>query len=232
MRTAAHKKRTADAVPGARSAMAAERRLPRGRHTLTPEFVAVTQRDRLIDAMAHAVLAKGYNVPLTEVCAAAGVSTRAFYEHFADKEACFMATFDRGVTLLQRAVGMAYGQPGRWPVRMRNGLAVLLGLLATHQAFANLAIVEMLAAGPRGRERSRQLLHDFLRFFDDAPRRPGQPGVPTVVVEAVVAGVFGLLFNYVSTRRTAELPALLPEFTYFVLAPFIGPRAASAAAAP
>ncbi len=141
-----------------------------------------------------------------------------------------MATFDRGVTLLQRAVGMAYSQPGRWPIRMRRGLEVLLHLLAAHPAFANLAIVEMLAAGPRGRERSRGLLHDFLRFFDDAPARTGQAKVPLVAIEAVVAGVFGLLFNYVSTRRTAELPGLLPQVTYFVLAPFIGPRAAGAAA--
>ena len=210
--------------------MAPERRLPRGRHDLPREFVALTQRDRLIDAMARTVAAKGYAAPLTEVCTAAGVSTRAFYEHFADKEECFMATFDRGVTLLQRAVAMAYDQPGRWPVRMRRGLEVLLHLLAAEPAFANLAVVEMLAAGPRARERNRALLHDFLRFFDDAPVRAGQPRVPRVAVEAVVAGVFGLLFNYVSTRRTAELPGVLPEVTFFVLAPFIGPRAATAAA--
>jgi AcrR family transcriptional regulator len=230
MRKAGLRKRPFDAVPGSRSATAPDRRLPRGRHDLPREFVARTQRDRLIDAMARTVAVKGFTAPLTDVCAAASVSTRAFYEHFADKEECFMATFDRGVTLLQRVVSGAYAQPGSWPTRMRRGIEVLLHLLAAEPAFANLAIVEMLAAGPRGRERSRLLLDDFLRFFDDAPRRPGQPGVPPVVIEAVVAGVFGLLFNYVSTKRTAELPGILPEITYFVLAPFIGPRAAAAAA--
>jgi AcrR family transcriptional regulator len=197
---------------------------------LPREFVARTQRDRLIDAMARTVAVKGYAAPLTDVCAAASVSTRAFYEHFTDKEECFMATFDRGVSLLQRAVGAAYAQPGSWPLRMRRGIEVLLHLLAAEPAFANLAIVEMLAAGPRGRERSRLLLGDFLRFFDDAPRRPQEPRVPPVAIEAVVAGVFGLLFNYVSTKRTAELPGILPEVTYFVLVPFIGPRGAASAA--
>lgn len=231
MREPAHRKRAVEAVPGSRSATAPERRLPRGRHDLPREFIARTQRDRLIDAMARTVAIKGYAAPLTEVCAAAGVSTRAFYEHFTDKEECFMATFERGVTLLQRAVSMAYSQPGRWPIRMRRGLEMLLRLLAAEPAFANLAIVEMLAAGPRGRERNRWLLQWFLQFFDDAPRRPDQPRVSVVATEAVVAGVFGLLFNYVSDRRAAELPGLLPEVTYFVLAPFIGPRAATAAAA-
>jgi AcrR family transcriptional regulator len=196
---------------------------------LTREFVAQTQRDRLIDAMAKTVAVKGYAAPLTEVCAAAGVSTRAFYEHFADKEECFMATFDRGVELLRAALNYEHAQPGRWPVRIRRGLYVLLNLLAAHHAFANLAIVEMLAAGPRARDRNRLLLEDFLRFFKDAPVRPGQPAVPLVAVEAIVAGVFGMLYNYVATQRTAELPDLLPELTFFVLAPFIGPSAAAAA---
>jgi AcrR family transcriptional regulator len=231
MREAAYRKRSADGVPGSRSATAPDRRLPRGRHDLPREFIARTQRDRLIDAMARTVAVKGFAAPLTEVCSAAGVSTRAFYEHFADKEECFMATFERGATLLVRAVEMAYGQPGAWPIRMRRGLEMLLRLLAAEPAFANLAIVEMLAAGPRARERSQRLVRDFLRFFADAPVRAGEPRVPDVAVEAVVAGVFGLLFNYVSTQRTAELPGVLPEVTYFVLAPFIGPRAARVAAA-
>src|SRR2546430_2234931 len=83
------------------------------------------------------------------------------------------------------------------------------------------------AAGPRGRERVRRLLEYYQHFFEDAPREPAQPRVPLTVVEAAVAGVFGLLFNYVSTQRTRELPGLLPEVTYFVLVPFIGPRAAA-----
>ena len=226
----APRKRTPEAVPGSRSATAPERRLPRGRHDLPREFVARTQRDRLIDAMARTVAAKGYGAPLTDVCAAAGVSTRAFYEHFADKEECFMATYERGVGLLLSSVNAAYERPEPWPVRIRRGLEVMLHLLAAEPAFANLAIVEMLAAGPRARERSRRLLDDFLRYFNDAPMRPEHPRVPSIVVEAVVAGVFGLLFNYVSARRAAELPGKLPEILYFVLAPFIGHSAAAASA--
>jgi AcrR family transcriptional regulator len=177
--------------------------------------------------MAQTVAKRGFAATVTEVCRAAKVSTRAYYEHFADKEECFMATFDCGVGLLQGRVSKAYAQPASWPVRMRRGLEELLHLLAAEPAFANLAIVEMLAAGPRGRERVRKLLQNFQRFFDDAPRQPGQPRVPPVAVEAVVAGVFGLLFNYVSTKRTTDLPDLLPEIAYFVLVPFIGPRVAA-----
>jgi AcrR family transcriptional regulator len=215
-------------MPGSRSANAPERRLPRGRHDLPREFVARTQRDRLIDAMAHTVAAQGYPATsLGDVCAAAGVSTKAFYQHFADKEACFLATFERGVVLLQKSVLSAYGQPGRWPERMRSGLATLLGTLATEPAFASLAVVEVLAAGSRALACRRGLLDSYQQFFAEAPRRAGQPEVPRTAVEAVVAGVYGVIFECVATGRCAELPEHLPDLTYFVLAPFVGRRTAA-----
>ena len=212
------------AIPGSRSATAPERLLPRGRHDLPREFVAHTQRDRLIDAMASTVGARGYaGASLGEVCAAAGVSTKAFYQHFADKEACFLATFKRGVTLMQTTVLAAYARPARWPVRMRVALDTLLHVLAAEPAFARLAVVEVLAAGPRARDCRRDLLATYYAFFADAPRRAGQPEVPDRAVAAIVAGVYGVIFEYVST--------CLPDLTYFMLAPFIGPRAAAANAA-
>ena len=186
MRKPDPRSRPVEGFPGSRSATDPERKLPRGRHKHPRKFIAHTQRDRLIDAMAQTVAKRGFAATtVTEVCRAAKVSTRAYYEHFADKEECFMATFDCGVGLLQGRVAKAYAQPASWPVRMRRGLEELLHLLAAEPAFANLAIVEMLAAGPRGRERIRKLLQNFQRFFDDAPRQPGQPRVPPVAVEAV-----------------------------------------------
>jgi AcrR family transcriptional regulator len=218
-------------IPGSRSATDPDRRLPRGRHDLPREFVARTQRDRLVDAMARTVAARGYvNTSLNDVCTAAGVSTKAFYQHFTDKEACFLATFERGVTLVQKSVIGAYGQPGRWPERMRRGLAMLLHILAAEPAFASLAVVEVLAAGPRALGYRRALLDSYLSFFADAPRRAGQPEVPPAAVEAVVAGVYGVIFDHVATGRAAELEARLPDLTYFVLAPFVGRRAAAAVA--
>jgi AcrR family transcriptional regulator len=218
-------------IPGSRSATDPDRRLPRGRHDLPREFVARTQRDRLIDAMARTVAEKGYaSTSLGDVCTAAGVSTRAYYQHFADKEACFLAAFEKGVELLQKSVVVAYGQPGRWPERMKRGLGTLLHLLAAEPAFAALAVVEVLAAGPRAIAGRRALLASYVDFFGDAPRRVGQPEVPRVAVEAVIAGVYGVIYDHVSTGRAAELPDQLPALTYAVLSPFIGPKAAAAAA--
>jgi len=216
------------AIPGSRSATEPGRQLPRGRHALPREFVARTQRDRLIDAMARTVAELGYaNASLGEVCTAAGVSTRAFYQHFADKEACFLAAFDCGAGLLQKAVASAYLRPAGWPERMRTGLDTLLRILAAEPAFAALAVVEVLAAGPTARARRRLLLAAFTAFFADAPHRAA---VPAGVVDAVIAGVYGVIYDFVSTGRTAELPDRLDDLTFLVLVPFLGPAAAKAVA--
>jgi AcrR family transcriptional regulator len=224
--------RTDQRIPGSRSATDPERLLPRGRHDLPREFIARTQRDRLIDAMARTVAEKGYaGTSLGDVCGAAGVSTRAFYEHFADKETCFLAAFDRGVTLLQGAVAGAYGRTAPWPERMHRGLDTLLRILAAEPAFAALAVVEVLAAGPVARGRRRLLLEAFEVFFADAPLGPGIPEPPAGVVHAVIAGVYGVIYDYVSTGRADELPARLADLTYLVLVPFTGPAAAVRVAA-
>jgi len=223
--------RSAVRLPGSRSATAPERLLPRGRHDLSREFVARSQRDRLIDAMAQTAAAKGYpGASVGDVCAAAGVSTKAFYAHFADKEECFLATFDRGVSLVSKTMLVSHNRPGPWPVRMREGLELLLRILAEEPAFATLAVVEVLAAGPRALQRRHDLLTAFMVFFADAPRRAAWPAVPDGVVRAVVAGIYGLIHDYVSTGRTDELPGLLPHLTYFALAPFVGPRVAAVTA--
>lgn len=219
-------------IPGSRSATDPGRLLPRGRHALPREFVARTQRDRLIDAMARTVAAKGYaGASLGDVCTAAGVSTRAFYQHFADKQACFLAAFDLGVVLLQKAVTGAYGGSEPWPVRMHRGLDTLLRILAAEPAFAALAVVEVLAAGPTARARRRLLLDMYTVFFADAPRGPDLSEVPAGVIDAVIAGVYGVVYDFVSTGRVAELPDQLPNLTYLVVVPFLGPAAAARAAA-
>ncbi|MET8154450.1 TetR/AcrR family transcriptional regulator [Actinoplanes sp. NPDC049668] len=218
-------------IPGSRSATDPDRLLPRGRHDLPREFVSRTQRDRLIDAMARTVAERGYaNASLGDVCAAAGVSTRAFYEHFVDKEACFLAAFDLGVSLLQRAVAEAYARPARWPQRMHHGLGTLVRILAAEPAFASLAVVEVLAAGPRARACRRRLLDAYKVFFTEAPQRAGAAPLPPGVIDAVIAGVYGVIYEFVSTGRATELPEQLPALTYLVVVPFLGPAAAARAA--
>ncbi len=59
------------------------------------EPAQATHRDRLIAAMAASIEAKGYReTTVADVVRLARTSRRTFYEHFVDRESCFLALFD------------------------------------------------------------------------------------------------------------------------------------------
>ena len=89
------------------------RQLPRGRHRLTREEVTASQRGRMLEAMAEAVAEKGYtHMAVADVVSGAGVSRETFYQHFADKEDCFLAAFDLVVDAVrQTMVEAVSGRP-------------------------------------------------------------------------------------------------------------------------
>jgi AcrR family transcriptional regulator len=59
------------------------------------ERVARHQRARLHGATVEAVAARGYPLlTVSQLVALAGISRRTFYEHFADREECFLASYD------------------------------------------------------------------------------------------------------------------------------------------
>src|SRR4051794_12494639 len=92
--------------------------LPRGSHKLTREEVLSSQRGRMLAAMGEAVAERGYaNVPVAEVVKRAGVSRETFYEHFSDKEDCFLAALDTGTEAMLATIATALGEPDDDPLR-------------------------------------------------------------------------------------------------------------------
>jgi AcrR family transcriptional regulator len=176
----------------------------------------------------------GYaGMTVSAVIAAAGVSRKTFYEFFADREDCFLAAFDH---LLERALAgarAAYEAGGdRWPDRLRALLAASLDALAAHPHEARLGFVEVLAAGPRALRRRDDALRRFMAFVTPgADAVDDQVAEATLIPEAIVGAVYEIIYSRVLQGRTAELPALLPELMFCILAPLLGPTAAAEHAA-
>src|ERR1700722_10630355 len=101
------------------------RRLPKGPHGIDPQEVAHHQRIRMHGAMIESVATHGYEeTSVRHVIGLAGVSRRAFYEQFTNKEDCFMATFDLIVTRAVKRVNAAYqSSKGSLESRMRVAFA-------------------------------------------------------------------------------------------------------------
>jgi AcrR family transcriptional regulator len=202
------------------------RRLPRGPHQLAREEVLASQRARMLEAMAHAVAAKGYAATtVADVVGGAGVSRKTFYEHFHDKEDCFLAAFDSGVGLLVTTVERATLEAqGEWRHHIRAGVRAYLGALAAVPDFARTFLIEVLAAGPRALERRAEVHARFARLLKalhesyraDHPEEI--PELPDEVFTAVVGAVNELVSDRVRKGRTAELVELEPVISYLQIA--------------
>jgi AcrR family transcriptional regulator len=204
------------------------RPLPRGPHRLTRETVLESQRGRMLDAIAIAVADKGYAATTVgDVVSGAGVSRKTFYEHFADKEECFLAAWDTGVQVLFDAI-MASRDLATDPVeRMRAGLRAYLQTLAAEPAFARSFFIEVVAAGPRAEARRAEVHERFAELFatlHELAREelPELPKVPAAIPRAAVGAINELVSDYVRAGRTSELPELEDTILYLELVLFAG----------
>jgi AcrR family transcriptional regulator len=185
----------------------------------------------MLDAIAEVVALRGYGAAtVADVIEAAGVSRKTFYEHFRDKEDCFLAAYDAAVEILLRRVREAYEDgPGPWRERIRRGTAALLEVLAAEPAFARMCIVEVLAAGPQALARYAAAMDAFVPYVhsgNDEIR--GFPPVPRTVSEAIVRGATGVIYDRIQAGRAEDLPGLLPEIMYFAIVPYLGHEEAAA----
>ncbi|HEY7831377.1 MAG TPA: TetR family transcriptional regulator [Solirubrobacteraceae bacterium] len=136
------------------------KRLPKGPHGIAPEDVVHHQRIRMHGAMIEAVALHGYErTSVKHVIGLAGVSRRAFYEQFANKEDCFMETFDLIVNrTVRRVSGACRAGEGSFEKRTRAGLRALVEELETNPKALHLVLIDALMAGPEGQLRLRRAM--------------------------------------------------------------------------
>ncbi|HEX2016705.1 MAG TPA: TetR/AcrR family transcriptional regulator [Solirubrobacteraceae bacterium] len=177
--------------------------------------MAESQRGRLLAAIADAAAEKGYaQVAVADVIERAGVSRRAFYEQFPNKEACFLAAYDAGVDLLLDAVAEAIETSGPdWPQRVRAATACYLAMLEATPSFARTFLVEILAAGPQALERMaavHERFADHLRAVHAAARReiPELPALPEHAYRAAVGAMNELVNDHLLRCGSAGLTTL------------------------
>ncbi|HEY2142253.1 MAG TPA: TetR/AcrR family transcriptional regulator [Solirubrobacteraceae bacterium] len=219
-------KLTGGRAPGTLSApsLSGARGLPRGEHNLPRGFVIYNQRERIFDAIANLTARGGYPaLSLEDIAARAAVSLQTFYTHFDGKEEAFLATYEVGHAKAMAIVNQTLVRQTSWIQGVRAGAAALLEFLASEPSYAHLACVDVMIAYPHMAARVHDA-NDFyaelldLRIGKDDPSSP----VPSVVVEAIVGGVFELLHDYIMRGRTRHLPELTEHIMYIALTPFMG----------
>jgi AcrR family transcriptional regulator len=197
------------AANGNRIAVAGLERLPRGRHTLSREVVAQSQRSRLLFAFAEAVAAHGYaQTTVAHVIEGAGVSRKAFYAHFTDLEDAFLAAFEAIDVVVQRvAIAAAAHADPRGQVRA--GLRAYLETLADEPEFARLLVLEASGAGPRVLARRVDTFQRFAAMLAAPVAIAGGP-VDQRLLIALLGAVNELVLQEMVAGRADALPDLAP----------------------
>ncbi|MGN6558671.1 MAG: TetR/AcrR family transcriptional regulator [Solirubrobacterales bacterium] len=201
-------------------------RLPRGRHGLSPEFVARNQRERLIAGLVQALYEVGYQkTTVSLIGQRAAVSKSDFYKHFESKDDCFVAAYDAAIERIREHVlaSCEEAEGAEWPHRVRAGIESLLKLFSAEPALASIALVEGLRAGRGIYDRYQAAIELFVSDLrKGAPLGLGGAEVPESTDEAVVGGVASMLGRRIFAREVKELDQLFPEILEFVLGAYLG----------
>jgi AcrR family transcriptional regulator len=212
----------------------AAHQLPPGRHGLPRSFVAANQRERILDAVADVVSLAGYQaMSVEDVVGAAGVSRRTFYDNFRSKEDAFLAAYQEIGSRLVLSVTDAYNSSPTFPQGVINCLQAFLEFVASVPHYADMCIVEVLAAGPEALSRRNAVMSamaDLLEQGAEAGRAPIKP--PKLTAETIVGGIYEIVYSRVLQGKTAELPQLLPDLAYSMMLPYVGHTEAERMVAP
>jgi len=204
--------------------------IPGGRHGLAPEAVAESQRARLLEGMAAAVGEHGYaSTSIADVIARAGVSRKTFYEQFDGKDDCFATAYGTQMDRLLEVTLSAFEAEGPpWARRLRSALTALCAAIAGNPAVARLCFVESLDAGPLTVARRRESLAGLLPLFEAAPSDAlGDSPFGESLRMGRVGDLAEMLHREIAAGAGATLPRLVPELTYLMALPFLGPERAA-----
>jgi AcrR family transcriptional regulator len=164
------------------------------------------QRERLLGGMAKAVARRGYtDATVAQAIAYAGVSRSTFYEHFADKQECFLATFQQLAPVLGRELLEAVqGVP--WEQKPGVMLDVVLDPSKSEAAMHwRLLLTQARAGEPRIRAAHEQFAHRLERAFEVLLEGPPQ-GIPTLDIppKALLGGMRSVISTHRYTHEGPE----------------------------
>lgn len=194
--------------------------LPRGRHALSRETVLASQRGRMLHAALVATAEKGFGyVVVADVISEAGVSRKAFYEHFADFEDCWFQAYETAVEVLfGEMIAAAVGADGAADPRagLGAGIAALARNVAQEPQVAHATIVDITGGGPLGLSADHATMERWANLLlttwdhSDASKATDQRKLAALAAVSIVTGICR---DHLVAGTTDALPAISDQIT-------------------
>jgi AcrR family transcriptional regulator len=203
-----------------RSGFTTPRRLPRGRHALSPDAVLRDQRQRLLAAVPGVVAEHGYEaMSVAHLVKAAAVSRNAFYKNFSSKQECFATAHEACHEQLFEILTGPCDAGATIEDRVERSLTAGLDALASEPDVARLLFIEAPSAG----EEIALRYHEWLQRYGTLLRSvapdlpPGSSPTPEVE-QVIVGGIASRVASEVLQGRAGHLRRLIAPFIEYVLA--------------
>jgi len=182
--------------------------------------------------MAAALSEKGYtDISVADIVQHARVSKRTFYEHFADKEACYLATYSAlsDDVLARIAEAGATERPAE--ERLVAATGAYLAALEERPALTRTFLTEIQAAGPAALKLRRSIHRRFselLRLLVQRGQkeRPGLRSISPGMAAALVGGINELVLLTVEEGRGKRLHEISDTVVELLRAVLLAPAEA------
>ncbi|QLY33068.1 TetR/AcrR family transcriptional regulator [Nocardia huaxiensis] len=163
------------------------------------------RRQRFLDAAILIFGERGYaNCSLADVCAAAGLSKRQFYEEFQTREDILVAAYDHIQEQAGAALATALSELGPDPVptdTVTTALSAYLGSVGSDPNRAKVAFVEVVGVSERMEQHRRERRHSWIAIITAAVDPLAGPGAHVrgnaeLGVSALIGAINGLAHEW------------------------------------
>ncbi|PZO20669.1 MAG: TetR family transcriptional regulator [Burkholderiales bacterium] len=161
--------------------------------------------------MAHVAAAQGLAATsIAAVVSEAGVSKRTFYEHFADKDACFLELYRAASASALRTLRESVQSGRPWQDQVEQALGAYLAHLAAGPQLIRMLFVEIHHLGPAGATVRREVMEHLADYMLETINTQDPVLTPTMAV-AAVGGIHELVLQAIERGEAAQLERLTPS---------------------
>jgi AcrR family transcriptional regulator len=177
------------------------------------------RRERLLAAGLEEFGTRGFRqTRVKDICRAAGLTDRYFYESFRDSAELFTAVFDRATRHLFELVARALAEsPANPEAQSRAVIEAYVRALADDPRLARVVFVEAPSAGPEVEHHMRATLRQFARLAE-AGARPYLPeGMPEAALRFGAISLVGAIERLMTEWQDGELGLTMEQIIAYLV---------------
>ena len=185
-------------------------------------------RERILEAVLDVSGELGYEqAAVQKVLDRAQASRGTFYNHFDDKEDCFVKAYEEASEWLYRRLSTIAARQPSWRDELRVALAELLQFCANQENAAKALFIEAHAAGGDALAQHDRLMSKMAEAIDmGRADLEGDASPPPSTAAFMVGAIETLISGKLANGEAERAPGLLPGILHFVVLQYHGQEAA------